>query len=748
MGYVAVLIESPAKCNKIEKFLGAGYRCKATYGHFRTLSTLEDIDVDHGFRPKFKDANKKTMIIRELTQFIRNADSVIIATDDDREGEAIGWHICDKFGLDVQETPRMIYHEVTETALVHALNNTTRVNMELVQAQQARQILDLLVGFTISPILWKHIDVSTKVPLSAGRCQTPALRLVYDNQISIERSPGEATFSVTGHFTSKNIDFGLNSSFSQETEAVEFLETSKLFVHELTLGEPTVVSKDPPLPFNTSTLQQKASAELRFTPKQTMELCQTLYEAGHITYMRTDAQEYAAEFVTAAEHYIGGAFGAAYVRSRTPLPKKGSADTHVAHEAIRPTHITGDDDPGGVSKPAVRLYKLIHRNTLQSCMASSVYSVLKARISAPQTSKHPALEYRKTLEEMTFEGWEAGLSPKSPGMYGYVLALGSRVVHYNTVVANYGIRKLRNHLSEAKLVQLLEAEGIGRPSTFSSLVEKVQSRGYVNKENVPGREHACPVHTLDDGIISTSITKKKFGEEKSKLVLQPLGRGVIEFLIRHFDALFQFSYTHTLEKNLDKIANGESDVAAVCGECKTTIDEIIAANGFEKRVRIPINATHTYVIGKYGPVVLQEEDGRTKFHPVKDGVKQADIDAGLLTLAEIIVPAGHRSREKLGTHEGDDMYLHQGRFGPYVRWNGRNYSCRDNKAPDLAAAIELVRPIVVLSPYSSIRRSKHGAYIYFKKPHMPKPTFTSIPDSVDANDVGAVREWIAKKSKS
>ena len=751
IGYIAVLVESPSKCGKIEKFLGAGYRCKATFGHFRTLSALEDIDEERGFQPSFKDVRGKASIISELRVFIANAKSVIIATDDDREGEAIAWHVCDKFRLDVLLTPRMIFHEVTEGALVRALSNLTRVNMELVQAQKARQVLDLLVGFTISPLLWKHIDVSTKAPLSAGRCQTPALRLVYDNQLSIENAPGEAAFSVTGHFTSKNIEFALSTSLGESADVEEFLEASKTFDHQLVVPESFVVSREPPLPFNTSTLQQKASSELRMSPKKTMEQCQILYEQGHITYMRTDAQEYADEFVVAANNYITTAYGAEYVRPKPELlaqPEDENAAPKAAHEAIRPTCITGSGDPPGLEAHTIRLYKLIYRNTVQSCMSNSVHSVCKAHVTAPAISARSGLEYRKTFEQMTFDGWETLASaPSNPTFYGYIAAMGSQPVAYNTITAKYTIKKLKNHLTEAKLVQLLESKGIGRPSTFSSLVEKVQTRGYVKKENVPGREHSCPVYELERGGIRKSTTKKKFGEEKSKLVLQPLGRAVIEFLVTYFDGIFQYDYTRTLERNLDGIAAGERVLKDVCGECKTLIDGVIASNGFEKRVRIPIDATHTYVIGKHGPVVLEQQGGKTRFHRVKDGVKQGDIASGVLTLADI-VSKDSNERASLGMHQGAQVSLCRGRFGAYIRWNDRNYSCGNGAAPTLAEAILLLKPNVELSKHSSIRHSKHGPYIYFKKPDMSKPNFTSIPSSVDASDVAAVRSWIASRSKS
>ena len=300
-----VIVESPAKCRKIEKFLGNGYKCAASFGHIRGFDGgLKAIDIDNHFKPAFRTLPKKAKYIKKLRMLIKKSSEVILATDDDREGEAIAWHLCQVFKLPINTTKRIIFHEITKSAIQHAIGNPTHLNMDKVCAQQARQILDLLVGFKISPILWKHISRNSKSGLSAGRCQTPALRLIYDNQKEIDNSPGKKVYETIGYFTKKNLEFKLNFNYSNEDSMGEFLESSIHFDHIYDVNKPKKISKKPPQPFSTSTLQQKASNELRFSPKQTMTLAQKLYENGYITYMRTDSKTYSKEFIIAAKLYI------------------------------------------------------------------------------------------------------------------------------------------------------------------------------------------------------------------------------------------------------------------------------------------------------------------------------------------------------------------------------------------------------------------------------------------------------------
>ncbi len=310
-----VIVESPAKCSKIESYLGNGYKCVASFGHIRQIADgLKSIDYNNNYNVVFKTIASKSKYINTLRKQIKNATEVILATDDDREGEAIAWHICKTFKLSITSTKRIIFHEITKSAIKSAISNPTRINMNTVNAQLARQVLDLLVGFTISPILWKHISRKTEGSLSAGRCQTPALRLVYEQNKLIKNSPGRKVYDTVGLF--KKYNFSLNYNYDNEDKMAEFLEESVNFSHTYTCSNPREVKKNPPKPFTTSILQQKSSNEFNFSPKQTMRLAQTLYENGYITYMRTDSAKYSKEFVDTAKKYIKKEYGNNYISKK------------------------------------------------------------------------------------------------------------------------------------------------------------------------------------------------------------------------------------------------------------------------------------------------------------------------------------------------------------------------------------------------------------------------------------------------
>ena len=318
MSYTVVIVESPAKCKKIEDYLGSGYKCIASYGHIQELNGIKNIEIDNNFKPNFNLLENKIQQVNKIKNLIKNCKEVLLASDDDREGEAIGWHICEVFKLPLT-TKRIIFHEVTKTALQRAVQNPTTLNMDVIYAQQARQILDVLVGYKISPILWKNISQKSKTGLSAGRCQTPALRLVYDNQKDIDDSPGKKVYNTTGYFTQMNLGFSLNHNFeiinfNSTTNTMEqFMEDSVEHKHIYNCSKPKQTTKNPPIPFTTSSLQQKASSELSISPKDTMSICQKLYEAGHITYMRTDSTTFSSEFIEKASDFIKNKFGDDYL---------------------------------------------------------------------------------------------------------------------------------------------------------------------------------------------------------------------------------------------------------------------------------------------------------------------------------------------------------------------------------------------------------------------------------------------------
>ena len=772
MPYTAVIVESPAKCTKIEKFLGPGYKCMASYGHIRTLNSLDQINIDNNFTPKFINISGKNQQITKLKSFVAGASDVMLAADDDREGEAIAWHVCKITGLPVDKTKRIIFHEITEPALKAAVANPTRINMELVRAQQARQILDLVVGFKVSPVLWSNLSFNTKTALSAGRCQTPALRLIYDNQKEIDNAPGRKVYNTTGYFTSQNLPFSLSHNHEGEDAMGNFLEESVNWNHEYSCGDVRKTTKNPPSPFTTSGLQQSASTELRLTPKQTMDACQKLYEAGYITYMRTDSKTYAPEFIATAKEWITKQYGDKYVhpeieslsersedkkKSKKKSKKKEEESTaQEAHEAIRPTKISVEDvdqSQDSIGNREAKVYALIRRNTLESCMAAATYNGVTAKITAPESHC-----YKYSTEQVIFPGWKivAGYEETNP-VFTYLQTLKKSVLDYKSITSKVTMKDLKSHYTEAKLVQLLEQNGIGRPSTFASLVDKIQERKYVLKQNVTGKKINCTDFELNGEEIMETTTSREFGGEKGKLVIQQLGTVVMEFLAQHFDALFAYDYTKIMEDELDQIAKGESVWYELCRSCYNQIEELSSGltqkSGKGKEV-IEIDENHTYMIAKYGPVIKCTSGKKTTFKKVKADIDLDKLRRGEYTLDEIVeTKASASSGRNLGKKNGNDVILKKGRSGLYVEWGSSKINigaidAKEYETVELTTLSEyLVKPVLLeISKEASIRNGKYGPYIYYKTSKMKKPRFISLDDSIAPNcTVQDAKDWLLEK---
>ena len=605
MSYILVIVESPAKCEKIEKFLGAGYKVIGSYGHITHLSNLDQIDVKNNYKPSFAIIDTKKAQIEKMRKAIKGAKEVILATDDDREGEAIAWHIAQVFALPLETSKRIVFHEITERAIKHALANPRTLNLELVYAQQGRQILDLIVGFTITPLLWKYIVSNSKNALSAGRCQTPALRLVYDNYKEIQESPGKMSFNSCGYFTSNNIQFTLNKNFDSHDTVKDFLEQSKTHKHSLTKAKERELIKNPPCPFTTSGLQQAANNVMHISPKDTMALAQKLYEGGYITYMRTDSKVYSIDFIEQGKNYITEKYRHEYIhpelnkliqnkdngeeeaeeevvektKTKKTKAKKTKKDksndnnnnAQEAHEAIRPTHIDLEaipDNEETFSAKHRKLYKLIWTNSLESMMAPAKYLQLVVNVCAPYDAV-----YKYSAEENIFLGWKAVCGIEEEKYYNYLKNIKEEIIAYKKITCKQTLKELKSHYSEAHLVQLLEQKGIGRPSTFSSLLEKIQERNYVTKQNVEGKKLEIIDYTLIDATIAQERGSKEFGNEKNKLVITQTGIFVIEFLIKYFNKLFDYDYTKSMEDELDNIAHGQKKYYELCGECYGFIND-------------------------------------------------------------------------------------------------------------------------------------------------------------------------------
>jgi DNA topoisomerase-1 len=674
-GCILVLVESPAKCAKIESYLGQGYKCVATFGHFRELDGLKSVDIKNNFRLNFVSMSEKSKQISRIKSEIEACTGgVIIATDDDREGEAIGWHICDMFKLPVNTTKRIVFHEITKTAIDRAVQTPGVLNMNLVNAQFARQILDLLVGYNISPQLWTHIASNVKNSLSAGRCQTPALRLVYENQKEIDASPGKMVFNIVGYFTKLNLQFTLTRQYELPKDVEEFLEESANYEHQFDLLPAKKTTKQPPSPFSTSLLQQKASSELHYSPSETMAICQKLYESSLITYMRTDSKTYSEEFIEKAKQYISEKWSEKYLhsnikslclgykdtsnesndttkgakKSRDKKQQKDGSDSVVkaqeAHEAIRPTKIEVLSIPDTFTAREQRLYKMIWTNTVESCMQHATCTSVTATITAPNKN-----EYRYTAEVIEFPGWKIvdGYEKENPH-YQYLQNIKKKsIIPYNKVKATSTMVELKSHYTEAGLIKLLEERGIGRPSTFSSLIDKIQRRGYVTKDDVKGRKLKCTDFELLHDELQEVHTEREFGGEKGKMVIQPLGIIVIEFLVAHFNSLFEYDFTRKMEDDLDKIARGELKYTDICDFCLKHVNELTSILK-EKNIQkdsIKIDENHTYIVGSKGPVikcVTVGENGKknTEFKSIKKNVDIAKLKRREYELDDIIDERG------------------------------------------------------------------------------------------------------------
>ena len=794
-----LIVESPAKCKKIEEYLGPGYKCVASYGHLRELSSLKNINFENNFEPTYTiiDNAIKKKQIDFLKKEIKNADEVILSCDLDREGEAICWHICQLFNLDVNKTKRIVFNEITESALQKAIKNPSRINMNIVHAQQARQILDLLVGFQVSPMLWKYISKNSENSLSAGRCQTPALRLVYDNQKEINEAKEKEKYNTSGFFTNMNIQFELTpqGKFETKDDVIEFLDGSAEFDHIYTCSKPLIVLKKAPEPFTTSRIQQTASNELHFSPKETMKVCQSLYEGGYITYMRTDSKKYSKEFIDSTKEYIIRNYEEKYINenidnlinnretsvleeikpvtSKNTKNKKTSKDkqdesnnlVQEAHEAIRPTNISLKELPENSDSKEKRMYKLIWENTLESCMSPASFYSITANILSFNN-----LKFAYTSELINFPGWKivskkyiGELNPDNKE-YQYLQSIKqNQIIPYKKIISKVTLTNIKSHYSEARLVQLLEEKGIGRPSTFAMLIDKIQERGYVKRGDVKGKEIICTDFELENGEIFEIETKREFGNEKNKLVLQPLGLIVMEFLEKNFNGLFNYNYTKEMEDNLDKISQGNKIWYELCKDCNDQISILIDNLKDESKLEIRIDENNSYVIGKYGPVIKNTTviDGKnnTIFNKVIKDVDIHKLENGDYKLEDILDTDHKRSKYNLGKYEGHDVILQKGKFGLYISWDKNSKTLKElGNQPiesitfkDIEKYLDEGSNIIrEISDNITIRKSAKGEYIFYKSAKMKKPAFYNFKgfeEDYKNCDINILKSWLKETHK-
>ena len=701
-----VIVESPSKCKKIEEYLGCQYKCVATCGHIREL-VFESIKNE--INPKYEILN--TSFIKNQINVIKNlistSSEVIIGTDDDREGEAIGWHICEVFDLNVATTKRIIFHEITEFALKRAIQNPQFIDMNIVNSQQTRQILDLIIGYNITPTLWNYITTTNNSNLSAGRCQSPALKLVYDNDIDMKKHPGKLTYSIVGYFTKMCIPYYLETHIDTKHDTLEFLKNSISFKHVLTKQPPKIIMYETPEPMSTSKLLQHSNSQFGYSPKDTMSVCQKLYESGYITYMRTSSTQYSVSFMIQATKYINDTYGEEYIGNLNLICCKVDDNTH-SHEAIRPTDLNIRDLPKTIGTKEIKLYKLIFTHTIETCMKPASYLSITSKITAPTD-----VMYSATHETPQFLGWKKvrHTESRTPNKYNYIVSLPTESVwQYKNITATMILTETRSRYTEANIINLLEINNIGRPSTYASIVDKIQDRGYVKKENIKSEPQMCSNYELANDEIIVTETNMEFGNGKNKLVIQPIGVSVIEFLNTHFHYFIDYDFSKRMECELDKITDGGVNWVDLCDQCNIKIK-----NGIQLLKGIP------ECISSNKKVVKDEK--------------------------------------RLGVYNEKEVVLKRGKYGLYVLYGEETKNVSFGNRPIENICLEEVIPILnntknenelivrKISENINIRKNKNGTqdYIFFKTSKMKKPSFFSLTKcNVDYNtcDIQVLKCWI------
>ncbi|WP_128543549.1 type I DNA topoisomerase [Larkinella soli] len=696
-----VIVESPAKAKTIEGYLGKDFVVKSSYGHVRDLPKDDmAIDIQNGFRPVYEITPDKRQVINELKKLAKTAEEVWLATDDDREGEAISWHLKEALGLR-DDTKRIVFREITKNAILNAIDSPRRIDIDLVNAQQARRVLDRLVGFELSPVLWKKIKSGSSSALSAGRVQSVAVRLIVEREREIDGHKAKSSYKVTAQFIvdgGKVLNAELPKNFPTADEARAFLEKCRNAIFTIRNLETKPAKKTPAPPFTTSTLQQEASRKLSFSVSQTMTLAQKLYEAGKISYMRTDSTNLSQEAINKAKDAILAEFGERYVHTRQYKTKSESAQE--AHEAIRPTDFSAKKASGDRNEQ--RLYELIWKRAIASQMAEAQLERTTATIGISTTPEELIAQgevirfdgFLKVYMESTDDEDEENKGMLPPLTIGQVL-------HLDTMKATEKFTRPAPRYTEASLVKKLEEMGIGRPSTYAPTISTIVKRQYVVKEDRPGQERAFKELTLKNREISEKNGKENFGSEKAKLFPTNMGMVVNDFLVEYFPDIVDYQFTATVEKDFDEIANGRigwqemirnfyggfhQNVETVQGSALTASKTGSRELGIDPRTGKNVYAK----LGRYGAFVQIGEatdDEKPQFANLrKDQLIETISLEEALDLFSL--------PREVGFFEDKSMTIGIGKFGPYVKHDDKYVSLGKEDDPYTILperAIELIQ---------------------------------------------------------
>ena len=678
-----VIVESPAKARTIEKFLGKGYTVKSSFGHIRDLKKKGlGIDIENGFLPQYEISSDKKKTVSELKTAAGKADTVWLASDEDREGEAIAWHLAETLSLDPEKTRRIVFHEITKNAILDAIENPRDIDMNLVKAQQARRVLDRLVGFELSPILWKKIQPK----LSAGRVQSVALRLIVDREREISAFEAKPYFRVEGVFyaegSKKPIHATLDRKFDTEDEARAFLERCRGEEFHIASVDKREARRSPAPPFTTSTLQQEAARKLGYSVSQTMSIAQRLYEAGLITYMRTDSMNLSTLALGTTKEVVTRLYGAPYAKTRNyHTHTKGAQE---AHEAIRPTYVSNLDIEGTATEK--RLYNLMWKRTVACQMADAVVEKTDVEIRGGRITE----KFLASGEQILFDGflkvYIEGRDDEESENLTVLPTLGEgQLLNCNQISA---IQKYTQHLprySEASLVKKLEELGIGRPSTYASTVSTLITRGYIIKGDKPGVDQEVCQLDLRDGQITRSVRHEKTGAEKKKLLPENIGIVVTDFLAANFADILDYGFTAQVEESFDKVAKGrlswDKVISDFYGPFHKEVDGSLQDQEHTRSERLigydpasgkPISAR----IGRFGPLLQKgaSDDPDKQFVSLRKGqlIETITLEDALQLFA---LP-------RVVGHYGDaEITTAIGRFGPYVKYDGHFVSLAKGQDP-------------------------------------------------------------------
>ena len=692
-----VIVESPAKAGTIQKFLGNDFIVKSSFGHIRDLQDSElSIDVANGFKPEYVIPADKKKVVAELKKAAKEAKMVWLASDEDREGEAISWHLFDTLGLKAENTKRIVFHEITKNAILNAIENPREIDLNLVNAQQARRVLDRLVGFELSPVLWRKIQPK----LSAGRVQSVALRLVVDREREILAFSNEAYYKVEALFHPEGtpdatlVKAVLDRRMPDMESAKKFLERCIGATFTISSIEKKEGTRTPAAPFTTSTLQQEAARKLRLSVSQTMSIAQRLYESGLITYMRTDSTNLSSLAINTARQYICDNFGEDYSQVRQYRTKAKGAQE--AHEAIRPTYIQNTEIEGTPQEK--KLYELIWKRTVASQMADARILRTDIKVSSDKGEE----KFNVQASQVLFDGFlklyiEGSDEPAQDDEMTILpeMQIGAQMFD-NGITAECKFTAAPSRYSEATLVKKLEELGIGRPSTYAPTISTLtKGRGYIVKGDKNGEKHNVTNLSLNNGIIKASVKTEVIGAEKRKLLPQDIGMIVTDYLVKNFETILDYGFTANVEKEFDRIAEGEqiwnSVISEFYGPFHTKIQDTLSNREYSHVSReLGTDPKDGQLLvarfGQYGPYV-QKGDG--------DNKQYASLAPGQL-IESITLEEALKLFElprTVGQHEGIDIICTKGRFGPYIKYGDKNISLPKGTDPlkvDLNTCVKLI----------------------------------------------------------